>query len=139
MGHKDLRLKQIVYILVFYNISFSWLLHSTVSNLMFCCVTVKTIYNQVLDITNDFLYTNNSKYLRKNLNITKPLYSHQIFSVSWLPWPFNKSRFHCRRILRARMGGKFLKFELLKFKIRITFILEISNLFSKFRCAFILP
>ena len=26
MGHKDLRLGQIVYILVFYNISFSWLL-----------------------------------------------------------------------------------------------------------------
>ena len=26
VGHKDLRLKQIVYILVFYNISFSWLL-----------------------------------------------------------------------------------------------------------------
>ena len=26
VGHKDLRLEQIVYILVFYNISFSWLL-----------------------------------------------------------------------------------------------------------------
>ena len=26
VGHKDLRLGQIVYILVFYNISFSWLL-----------------------------------------------------------------------------------------------------------------
>ena len=26
MGHKDLRLGQIVYILVFYNISFSWFL-----------------------------------------------------------------------------------------------------------------
>ena len=26
MGHKDLRLGQIVYILVFYNISFSWAL-----------------------------------------------------------------------------------------------------------------
>ena len=26
MGHKDLRLGQIVYILVFYNISFSWIL-----------------------------------------------------------------------------------------------------------------
>ena len=26
MGHKDLRLGQIVYIIVFYNISFSWLL-----------------------------------------------------------------------------------------------------------------
>ena len=26
VGHKDLRLEQIVYVLVFYNISFSWLL-----------------------------------------------------------------------------------------------------------------
>ena len=38
VGHKDLRLKQIVYVLVFY-----W----TVSNLFFCCVTVKTIYKIV--------------------------------------------------------------------------------------------
>ena len=82
-----------------------------------------SLYNEVLDITNDFLHTkNNSKYLKKNLNIMKPLYSHQIiFSVSWLPRPFIESRFHytCRRILRACMGGKFLKFELLKFKIRL--------------------
>ena len=28
VGHKDLRFKQIVYILVFYNISLSWLLPS---------------------------------------------------------------------------------------------------------------
>ena len=40
VGHKDLRLGQTVYILIFYNISFSWLLHWTVSNLFFCCVTV---------------------------------------------------------------------------------------------------
>ena len=39
VGHKDLRL-----ILVFYNISFSWLLPLDVSNLFFRCVTVKTIY-----------------------------------------------------------------------------------------------
>ena len=44
VGHKDLRLGQIVYILVFSNISFSWLL-PPVSNLIFCCVTVKTIYS----------------------------------------------------------------------------------------------
>ena len=45
MGHKDLRLGQIVYILVFYNISFSWLLLLDGFNVFFCCVTVKTIYS----------------------------------------------------------------------------------------------
>ena len=44
VGHKDLRLGQIVYILVFYNIHFLGFFHWTVSNLIFCCVTVKTIY-----------------------------------------------------------------------------------------------
>ena len=48
MSCKDLRLGQIVYILVFYKTSFPWLLpldHDwTVSNLFFCCVTVKTIH-----------------------------------------------------------------------------------------------
>ena len=45
LNHKDLRPGQIVYILVSYNISFSWLLPLLpVSNLFFCCVTVKTIY-----------------------------------------------------------------------------------------------
>ena len=39
VGHKDLRL-----IVVFYNISFSWLLPLDVSNLFLRCVTVKTIY-----------------------------------------------------------------------------------------------
>ena len=44
VGHKDLRLGQIVYILVFYNISFSWLLPLDGFQFIFCCVTVKTIY-----------------------------------------------------------------------------------------------
>ena len=44
MGHKDLRLGQIVQKLVFYNIHFRGFFHWTVSNLFFCCVTVKTIY-----------------------------------------------------------------------------------------------
>ena len=48
VGHKDLRLGQIVYILVFYNISFSWLLPLDSFQFIFlCCVycmTVKTIY-----------------------------------------------------------------------------------------------
>ena len=45
MGHKDLRLGQIVYMLVFYKIHFLGFFHWTVSNLLFCCVTVKTIYS----------------------------------------------------------------------------------------------
>ena len=46
MGHKDLRFEQIVYILVFYNISFSWLLPLDGFKCIFLCrvycVTVKT-------------------------------------------------------------------------------------------------
>ena len=45
MGHKDLRFGQIVYILVFYNISFSWLLPLDGFRCIFLCrvycVTVK--------------------------------------------------------------------------------------------------
>ena len=48
MGHKDLRLGKIVYILVFYNISFSWLLSLDGFQYIFLVrdsrVTVKTIY-----------------------------------------------------------------------------------------------
>ena len=44
VGHKDLRLGQIVYILVFYNISFFDFFHWTVANLFFCCVTVNDLY-----------------------------------------------------------------------------------------------
>ena len=46
MGHKDLRFGQIVYILVFYNISISWLLPLDGFQVVFLCrvysVTVKT-------------------------------------------------------------------------------------------------
>ena len=48
VGHKDLRLEKIVYILVFYNISFSWLLSLDGFQYIFLVrdsrVTVKTIY-----------------------------------------------------------------------------------------------
>ena len=50
MGHKDLRLGQIVYILVFYNIHFLGFFHWTVSNLFFCSVTVKTIYIDLREV-----------------------------------------------------------------------------------------
>ena len=50
MGHKDLKFGQIVYILAFYNISFSWLLPLDGFQFIFLCrvycVTVKTIYYQ---------------------------------------------------------------------------------------------
>ena len=40
------------------------------------------LYDEVLDITNDFLYPINSKIvMKKNLDITKPRYGEQILSV----------------------------------------------------------
>ena len=47
VGHKDLKLGQIIYILVFYNISFSRLLPLDGYQFTFRCVTVKTIYRQI--------------------------------------------------------------------------------------------
>ena len=44
VGRKDLRLAQIVYILVYYNISFSCFLPRDGFQFNFCCVAVKTIY-----------------------------------------------------------------------------------------------
>ena len=60
------------------------------------------LYNEVPDVTNDFLYPNNSriyeKALKKNLDITKPGYSKQILSA---PCPFiTESRFHCSMVLK---------------------------------------
>ena len=50
------------------------------------------LYNEVLDIANDFLYPSIIvKYMEKNLDITKPRYSEQILPV---PWSFVISRFH---------------------------------------------
>ena len=40
MGHKDLIFGQIVYIVVFYNISFSWLLPLDGFDLIFCAVFI---------------------------------------------------------------------------------------------------
>ena len=44
VGHKDLRRGQISYILVFITFHFLGFFHRAVSNFIFCCVTVKTIY-----------------------------------------------------------------------------------------------
>ena len=46
----------------------------------------KPLYNEVLDITNDFLHSSNSNiYEKKNLDITKPRYSEHNLPV---PRPF---------------------------------------------------
>ena len=52
------------------------------------------LYNEVLDITNDFRYPPIIivKYMKKNHDITKPRYSKNILEV---PWPFVILRFHC--------------------------------------------
>ena len=48
MGHKDLRLAQIVYILVFYDISFSWLL--PLDGFQFCFVVVVVLRDRENDL-----------------------------------------------------------------------------------------
>ena len=62
VGHKDLRLGQIVYILVYYNISFSWLLLLDDFQFIFCWVTVKTI--------SDYRRAQNFPNYENNLNFT---------------------------------------------------------------------
>ena len=54
--------------------------------------TMEPLYNEVLCITNSFFTPVIVKYMKKNLDITKPCYSEQILPV---PSPFNISRFHC--------------------------------------------
>ena len=48
------------------------------------------LYNEVLHITNNFFTPVIVKYMKKNLDITKPRYSEQILPV---PWHFVISRF----------------------------------------------
>ena len=48
--------------------------------------------NGVLGVKKDFFTLLTVKYMKKNLDLTKPLYSGQIFPV---PWPFVVTRFHC--------------------------------------------
>ena len=63
------------------------------------------LHNEVLGITNDFLYPSLGvivKHMKKNLDIKKLWYSEQILPV---PWPFVISRFHC--ILVFKSSGFF--------------------------------
>ena len=62
VGHKDLRFGQIVYILVFYNISFSWLLPLDGFQLIFLCrvycVTVKIKNKTMKNIMDNLIKSN---------------------------------------------------------------------------------
>ena len=72
--HKDLRLEQIVYKLVFYNIWFSWLLRLDGFQFIFCCVTVKTIYTE-----------GNTQQFRSFWSLmAKKLMSHTLFVNFWV-------------------------------------------------------
>ena len=57
-------------------------------------------YNKVLDITNDFFTPEIKKFMKKNLDTTKPRYSEQILPVRW---PFVISRFF---FMFCYYGGK---------------------------------
>ena len=53
------------------------------------------LYNEVLDVTNDFLYPSNSKINEKEPRHNEtPLYQTDFDS----PWLFVKSKFHCTRL-----------------------------------------
>ena len=52
-------------------------------------ITKENLYNEVLGITKDFLYPVMVKYIKKDLDMTKPRYSEHVLPV---PWPFNISR-----------------------------------------------
>ena len=82
MGHKDLRLGKIVYILVFYNISFSWLLSLDGFQYIFLVrdsrVTVKTIYlSELAGQTDQFV--NGTSYLFKDLFLRSIKIVHAIY------------------------------------------------------------
>ena len=75
VGHKDLRL-----ILVFYNISFSWLLPLDVSNLFLRCVTVKTIYCLNLFLCGCFSLLHSIMCYVKHVCLTK------LTSMDYVKW-----------------------------------------------------
>ena len=73
VGHKDLRLGQIVYILVFYNIHFLGFFHWTVSYLFFCAVFIawqwkRRIKSRIVFrvMTRHYVSRNKRKYAKAN-------------------------------------------------------------------------
>ena len=83
VGHKDLRFGKIVYILVFYNISLSWLLPLDGFQFFLCrfyCVTVKT------------------KNIRQNQGLCLYVIGRQRVTcaeIAWLTWPASHHSHEC--------------------------------------------
>ena len=72
VGNKVLRLGQTVYILVFYNISFSLLLPLDDFQFIFCCVTVKTIHIQKLTCWSSYTLIGQRIFYMRNENMDQP-------------------------------------------------------------------
>ena len=87
MGHKDLRLGQIVSKLYwsFITVHFLGFFHWAVSNLVFCCVTVKTIYSECCKPCS-FGHVNILMH-----DITKAFYVFYLYTLHMigLPWLWN--------------------------------------------------
>ena len=94
VGHKDLRLGQIVYILVFYNISFSWLLPlDGFKCIFFCrvyCVTVKTKNTgHLISILSESFWAplfQTNRISRRINNLSENLFSLSIFTLNIKPF-----------------------------------------------------
>jgi len=76
-------------------------------------------YNEVLFLTNVFLYNRNFivKYIEKNLDITKARYIEHILPV---PWHFVISMFHCI-VIFTRIGSVETRSTLLSFWTKFYF------------------
>ena len=82
VGHKDLRLGQIVYILVFYNISFSWLL-PLVNKVYYCAVFIAWQWKRSF-VT--------SAYIEVKMSLYCPLpIAHLVLKCHNFFWPYHKS------------------------------------------------
>ena len=82
VGHKDLRLGKIVYILVFYNISFSWLL-PLVNKVYYCAVFIAWQWKRSF-VT--------SAYIEVKMSLYCPLpIAHLVLKCHNFFWPYHKS------------------------------------------------
>ena len=136
-GQKDLRFGQNVYILVFYNISFSWLLPlSSFQYFFWCsvyCVTVKTIYSRQQKY--EFLLAEASECAQQ-LNLIASLREPQWNPALWTP-VYNGRSLTSSRIYPSwgtTRRFSFLVAGCLRYCGRFTpFPTVQSNYFSRFR------
>ena len=70
MNHSNLRIGNIVFVLIAKNISFLWLLSLTVSDFIFCCVTKKTLLKCVCFAHTDRV--NHARYYSKKSTHLSP-------------------------------------------------------------------